>query len=163
MNLNDKEKKIKSTIEEITGIKLNHQDFYKDKDEKHSESKIIIKDVKGKELAKVQNLKDFEDVLLSVNKDIILRYAKRNEFSKWLRSIGEVELADKCITIEQEFDEGEKLRKKMIDIMEEFRYSINQDYVTSYQRTDDEHHIKLSHIGTGSFGGKARGVAEATN
>ena len=163
MNLNDKEKKIKSTIEEITGIKLNHQDFYKGDDEKHSESKIIIKDVKGKELAKVQNLKDFEDVLLSVNKDIILRYAKRNEFSKWLRSVGEVELADKCITIEQEFDEGEKLRKKMIDIMEEFRYSINQDYVKSYQRTDDEHHIKLSHIGTGSFGGKARGVAEATN
>ena len=38
MNLNDKEKKIKSTIEEITGIKLNHLDFYKDDDEKHSES-----------------------------------------------------------------------------------------------------------------------------
>ena len=159
MNLNDKEKKIKSAIEEITGIKLNHQEISNDKDEKHSESKIIIKDVKGKELAKVQNLKDFEDVLLSVNKDIILRYAKRNEFSKWLRSIGEVELADKCISIEREVDEGEKLRKKMIDIMEEYRYSINQDYVTSYQRTDDEHHIKLSHIGTGSFGGKARGVA----
>ena len=159
MNLNDKEKKIKSVIEEITGIKLNHQDFYKDKDEKNSESKIIIKNAKGKELGKVQNLKDFEDVLLSVNKDIILRYAKRNEFSKWLRSIGEVELADKCLSIEQEFDEGEKLRKKMIDIMEEFRYSINQGYVTSFQRSDDEHHIKLSHIGTGSFGGKARGVA----
>ncbi|MCK5030609.1 MAG: hypothetical protein KAR64_04020, partial [Thermoplasmatales archaeon] len=153
MNLNDKEKKIKSAIEEITGIKLNHQDFYKDKDEKHSESKIIIKDVKGKELAKVQNLNDFEDVLLSVNKNIILKYAKRNEFSKWLRSIGEVELADKCITIEQEFDEGEKLRKKMIDIMEEYRYSTNLASVASFQRINDGTHIKLSCIGKGSFGG----------
>ena len=159
MNLNDKEKKIKSAIEEITGIKLNHQEVSRDKDKKYSESKLIIKDVKGKELAKVQNLRDFEDILLSVNKDIILRYAKRNEFSKWLRSIGESELAVKFLTIEKEFDEGEKLRKKMIDIMEEFRYSINQSYVTSYHRTGEEHYIKLSHIGTGSFGGKARGVA----
>ncbi|UCB58319.1 MAG: hypothetical protein JSV67_06890 [Thermoplasmatales archaeon] len=159
MNLNDKEKKIKSAIEEITGIKLNHQEVSRDKDKKYSESKLIIKDVKGKELAKVQNLRDFEDVLLSVNKDIILRCAKRNEFSKWLKSIGESELADKFLTIEKEFDEGEKLRKKMIDIIEEFRYSINQSYVTSYHRTSEEHHIKLSHIGTGSFGGKARGVA----
>ncbi|NHJ41202.1 MAG: hypothetical protein FK731_14310, partial [Asgard group archaeon] len=159
MDLNDKEKKIKSAIEEITGIKLNHQEVSRDKNKKYSESNLIIKDFKGKELAKVQNLRDFENVLLSVNKDIILRYAKSNKFSKWLRSIGESELADEFLTIEKEFDEGEKLRKKMIDIIEEFRYSINQSYVTSYHRTSEEHHIKLSHIGTGSFGGKARGVA----
>jgi len=159
MNLNDKEKKIKSAIEEITGIKLNHQEIFKHKNKKCSESKIIIKDIKGKELAKVQNLEDFEHVLLSLDKNFIYRYAKRNEFSKCLRSIGEVELADKYLSIEQEFDEGEKLRKKMIDIIEEFRYSINKGNMTSYQRTDDEHQINLSHIGSGSFGGKARGVA----
>jgi len=48
MNLNDKEKKIKSAIEEITGIKLNHQEISKDKDEKYSKSKIIIKDASKK-------------------------------------------------------------------------------------------------------------------
>lgn len=159
MNINDKEKKIKSAIEEITGVKSNHQDFNNDKDKNLRDFKIIIKDIKGKELARVQSLKDLEDALLSIDKNIILRYAKRNEFSKWLRLMGEVELADKCISIEQEFDEGEKLRKKMIDIMEEYRYSINQASVTSFQRTDNAHHIKLSHIGTGSFGGKARGIA----
>jgi len=159
MNLKDRERKIKSAIEEITGIKLNHQDFYKDDDKKYIDSKIIIKDAKDKELAKVQNLEDFENILLSIDKNILLKYAKRNEFSKWLKAFGEIELADKCSSIEQEFNEGEKLRKKMIDIMEEFRYSINQGYVTGFQRTDDEHHIKLSHIGTGSFGGKARGIA----
>jgi hypothetical protein len=158
MKLNDKEKKIKSVIEKITGISLNHLEISNIKDEKHSKSKIIIKDINGKELAKVKNLKDFEDVLLSVDKDIIIKYAKKNEFSKWLKVIGKSELAGKYLTIEQEFDDGEKLRKKMIDIIEEFRYSIKKDYVTSYQRTDDETHIKLSHIGTGSFGGKARGV-----
>ncbi len=119
MKIDDKEKKIKLAIEEIIGKKSDKQDLSYDKDKNFSEFKIIIKDGKGKELAKVQNLKDFEDVLLSVDKNIILNYAKRNAFSKWLRNLGEVELADKCISIEREVDEGEKLRKKMIDIMEE--------------------------------------------
>ena len=159
MTINNKEKKIKSTIEEITGIKFNHQDSYNANNKIYSKSKIIIKDREGRELAKVQNLEDFENIFLSIDKNIILNYARRNEFSKWLKSIGEVDLADKCILIEQEVDDGEKLRKKMIDIMEDYRYSINQGNVTIYERTDNEFHIKLSHIGTGSFGGKARGVA----
>ena len=159
MNLNDKEKKIKSAIEEITGIQLNHQEPLKNKVENNFENQLIIKDHKGKDLAKVQNLNDFENILFKVNKDIILRYAKRNEFSKWLRSIGHSELADKFRLIGQDFDEGEKLRKKMIDIIEEYRYSVNQEFVANFQRSDVEHYIKLSHIGTGSFGGKARGIA----
>ena len=160
MKIDDKEKKIKLAIEEIIGIKSgNRQDFSYDKDKNFSEFGIIIKDGKGNELAKVQNLKDFEDVLLSVDKNIILNYAKRNEFSKWLKNLGEVELADKCNSIEQEVDDGEKLQKKMMDILEEYRYSINLASVASFQRTDDGAHIQLSCIGKGSFGGKARGVA----
>ena len=72
MKINDKERKIKSAIEEIIGVKLDKQGFSYDKDKNFSEFKIIIKDGKGKELAKVQSLKDFEDVLLSVDKNIIL-------------------------------------------------------------------------------------------
>ena len=159
MKIDDKERKIKLAIEEIIGIKSDKQDFSYDKDKNFSEFKIIIKDGKGNEITKVQNLKDFEDVLLSVDKNIILRYAKRNEFSNWLRNLGKVELADKCISIEQEVDDGEKLRKKMMDILEEYRYSTNLASVANFQRTDNGTHIKLSCIGKGSFGGKARGVA----
>jgi len=159
MNINEKENKIKSIIEEITGKKLKNKDYYKDINKNYSADRLIIKDIKGKKIGEVQSLKDFENVILSINKDIILRYAKRKEFSKWLKSVGEIDLADKYVAIEQEFDDGEKLRKKMIDVIEEFRYSIDKNFVESYQRTDKAHHIKLTHIGTGSFGGKARGIA----
>jgi len=159
MNVNEREIKIKSIIEEITGIKSKNKNYYKYINKKYSTSQLIIKDIKGKKIGEVQSLKDFENVLLSVNKNIILKYAKRKEFSKWLRSIGEIDLADKYMAIEQEFDDGEKLRKKMIDEIEEFRYSIDKKFVESYQRTHKANHIKLTHIGTGSFGGKARGIA----
>jgi hypothetical protein len=157
MKIDYNEKKIKSAIEEITGIKLNNQELINNK--KQSESILIIKDIKDEELAKIHNLKDFENILLSVDKNIILNYAKRNSFSKWLKTLGEKELANKFLIVEQDFNDGEQLRKKLIDIMEEFRYSINQGIITSYHRKEDKQNIKLKNIGTGSHGGKARGIA----
>jgi len=158
MNLKEREQKIKSTIEEITGIKLSHEDFNKE-NKSYNKSDIFKKNIEIKEFAKVQTLEDFENIILSIDKNIILKYAKTNKFSNWLSAFGEIELADKILLYEKEFDEGEKFRKKIIDILEDHRYSINKSYVTSYQRKDVLHNIKLSHIGTGAFGGKARGIA----
>jgi len=159
MNINEKERKIISTIEEITGVKLKHKEYHRDIDKKYKGVKLKIKDGKGKKIGEIESLRDLENILLSINKEIILEYSNNKEFSKWLRLIGESGLADKYATIEKEFDDGEKLRKKMIDLLEEFRYSIDKNFVESYQREDKLHHIKLSHIGSGSFGGKARGIA----
>jgi len=160
MNINDKEKKIISTIEEITGIKIDHQDSFNitNKDE-NKKSILIILDEKYKEIAIVKNLKDFENILFSLDNKIILDYSKKCKFSKWLKEIEKTDLADKFVLIEQEFDDGEQIRKKMIDTMEEHRYALNHNAVTSFQRTRRRNHIQLSHIGSGSFGGKARGIA----
>ena len=158
MNLEEREQKIKTTIEEITGIKLNYEDS-SNYGKSPSRSDHKIKDITVRELSNVQSLEDFENIILSIDKNTVLKYGKTNMFSKWLKAFGEVELADKCKSFEKEFDEGEKLRKKLIDSIEEYRYSINQSFVTSFQRTDFSHHLKLSHIGTGAYGGKARGIA----
>jgi len=159
MNHAKKEKKIKSVIEEITGIAIQHEDFLEDNKEHPNTYTLILKDDKGKETAKMHDLKDFEGVLLSIDKNIIFNYAKKNKFSQWLKEIGEEVLANTCQIIEQEVNEGEKLRKKIIDTIEEHRYALNQSAVTSFQRTDKGDHIQLNHIGSGSFGGKARGIA----
>jgi hypothetical protein len=158
MNLIEREKKIISTIEEITGIKLSYEDSHFE-DKKQRKSDLKIKDIKIKEFSKIKNLEDFENIILSIDKNTLLKYAKSNLFSKWLKAFGENGLSKKCQTFENETSEVEKLRKKMIDILEEYRYSINQSFVTSFQRTDSKDHIKLTHIGTGSYGGKARGIA----
>jgi len=158
MNLIEREKKIISTIEEITGIKLNYKNFQLD-DKNHTKSDLKIKEVKIKEFSNIKNLEDFENIILSSDKNILLKYAKSNLFSKWLKAFGENELSKKCQSFEKEFNQVEKLRKKIIDLLEEYRYSINQSFVTSYQRTNIKDHIKLSQIGSGSYGGKARGIA----
>jgi hypothetical protein len=158
MNLIEREKKIISTIEEITGIKLDYKDsHFEGKNQKKTDFKI--KDIKNKEFSNIKNLEDFENIILTIDKNALLKYAKSNLFSKWLEAFGENGLSKKCQTFENETSEVEKLKKKMIDILEEYRYSVNQSFVTSFQRTESKDHIKLSHIGTGSYGGKARGIA----
>jgi len=157
---NDKENKIKLAIEEITGIKTdNHIDIYNNKEKNFKEFYLILKDQNGKEIANIKDLKDFENILLSINKKIIFNYAKRNEFSKWLKNIGEIELASKCRKIEQESSDDEEFKKRLIDIMEGYRYSIKKETVETYKRSIDTYNKKLSSIGRGSFGGKARGIA----
>jgi len=164
MNIDDKEKIIITTIEEITGIRLEHQTSLSiDNKESISNSTLIILDEKDKEIAKVKTLNDLENILLSLDKEIILNYAKNGDFSKWLKEIGEVNLAESFILIEKEFDEGEKLRKKLIDILEEYRYSISKETIENFQRKPEDQHNRLSHIGKGSYGGKARGIAFLAN
>jgi len=164
MTIDDKEKKIITAIEEITGTKIKYL-AAEDKNYHNNLNKSSLKivDQNNREIANVKSLKDLENILLSLNKEVILRYAKNKDFSRWLEEIGIIDLAESFVSIEQEFDEGEKLRKKMIDFLEEYRYSVNKENIESFQRKPDLQHSKLIHIGTGSFGGKARGIAFLAN
>ena len=84
MQINDKEEKIISKIEEITGIRPKiYREVSADKVENLRNfidggldpREIVFKDENGKEIARVQNLQDFEDALLSLDEKIILKHA----------------------------------------------------------------------------------------
>lgn len=158
-NVNDKEKKIIQAIEEIIGKNFNQKDLPHEFDTALQESSIVLTDSQANEVAQIQNIEDFEHVLISVDKKILFSYAKQNAFSTWLKQIGEIEIAKTCLGIEQEVDSGDKFQKKMMDVLEEYRYSSNLASVEHYQRRETKIHSKLESIGKGSFGGKGRGIA----
>ena len=167
MQINEKEEKIISKIEEITGVRPKiYRGVNVDKTENlrsFAEDglppiELVFEDENGNEIARVQNLQDFEDAILSLDEKIILKHAKNNDFSKWLGDIREIELAEKFKSIEKKFEDVKKLRKDLIDILEEHRYSLNQTSVTNFQRYDREPLTEISRIGNGALGGKARGL-----
>jgi len=120
---------------------------------------IVFEDDKGKEVSRVRNMKDLGNAMLSIKGNMLVKYAKRNDFSKWLKIRGEIELAEKFLRTEkEEIKDGEHLRKKLLDIFEEYRYSHTQATVTSYQRDTLETQTNISRIGKGALGGKARGL-----
>jgi len=120
---------------------------------------IVFEDDEGKEISRVQNMKDFGNAILSIKGNILVKYAKINEFSKWLKIRGEFELAEKFFQAENsEHKDGEHLRKRLLDLFEEYRYSHTQATVTSFQRDTLETQTNISRIGKGALGGKARGL-----
>ena len=84
MKIDYNEKKIKSVIEDVTGIKLDNNKIV-NVEKNQIDSVLIINDDAGLEFAKIYNLKDFENILLSINKDILLKFSNENKFSKWLK------------------------------------------------------------------------------
>ena len=121
--------------------------------------KLSLKDNKGKEIFEIKNINDFEKALKNLDKNIILNYAKINSYSNWLKNIGEVELSNKCYLLENESKNVDELKNQMFNLLEDYKYSVNQSSITLFTRKPDDPFIKISRIGAGSLGGKARGIA----
>ncbi len=120
--------------------------------------KIKFKDEKGKSF-QVNKMKDLEYALKNSNEKSIFKCAKNNYISNWLNTIGEKELSKRCYEAEIKHSNPEKLRKEILRIMEDYNYQINRASIANFSQKIDEPHVKISRIGKGALGGKARGIA----
>ena len=118
---------------------------------------IILKD--RKETYRIKNTKELEGAFKKIEPTILLKNAKQNSFSNWFKNIGEIELSNKCLVFEKESESGDDFKNQMINLLEDYKYSINQSEVSRYSRKSDDPFIKISKISDGALGGKARGIA----
>jgi len=156
----DKDKIENKGINFISKSSHNHRNFIKNFIKNCLGSyEIILKNEKGNELTTIKNIKSLEQSIKNIKSDIFFKYAKKNTFSNWLKNIGEIELSNKCHTLEQKTKNGDDFKDQMLNIIEDYKYSINQSDVTKYSRKSDDPLVKLSKISEGALGGKARGIA----
>jgi hypothetical protein len=120
---------------------------------------ISIRDEKGNETVVIKTFKEFEDTVLSLKESLLRTTAKKHELSTWLRGHGEYDLAEKIHIVEENHSESNDLRKRIVDALEEHKYSLTQAAVTSFERTGVASHLEISRIGKGALGGKARGLS----
>jgi hypothetical protein len=160
MIISEKEQKIKEIIQQITGKKIHTSQNSVTKNFSWDEDlKIVIKDKNGKEIFCIKKIDDFESLLKKVDKSIIFDYAKKNVFSEWLKNIGEIEIANKFLPLENEIDDVEDFINQLKNLIEDYIYSVNQAPISSFSRKTDDPLVKITKIGEGSLGGKARGLA----
>ncbi len=119
---------------------------------------IVINTGQGNEVTVIKTFKEFEDAVLSLKEPLLRTTAKRYEFSSWLRGRGEYDLAEKIHVIEDKHSDSADLRKRLVDALEEHKYSLTQAAVTTFERTRAASHLEISRIGKGALGGKARGL-----
>jgi hypothetical protein len=120
--------------------------------------KCIIRDDQGNEVAVIQTLKEFEDAILTLKEPLLQSTVRQYALSTWLRGRGEYDLAEKIHCIEDTHSHGTDLRKRLVDAIEEHKYSLTQAAVTTFERTKTASHLEISRIGKGALGGKARGL-----
>jgi CheY-like chemotaxis protein len=120
---------------------------------------IILRDTNQKELYRIKNIKDFEDAVLSVDDTILIKAASDHLFSTFIYARGENTLAEKINKAEKEITTSAELRKRLIDLLEEYKYAQTQASVTPYERTALAAYLEINRIGKGALGGKARGLS----
>lgn len=122
-------------------------------------AKLKIQDKSGKVIFIIKNIKDLENLIISQNASIIKNAAKKYQFSRWLLAREEIELSREFNKVEKEIIKGNFDRQKMLTILEELHYATNQVSISNYSPHKQEPRVKISRIGKGALGGKARGLA----
>ena len=121
---------------------------------------FIFSDPQGNELARAADLQGMIKLLKAVPLDSIYYHAERNHFSKWLFARTEFEIAyhirPKRIS---EFRDREELRKYLIETLYQFVHRTQLGTVLKFDRRLFDDSTPFVKIGSGSIGGKARGLA----
>ncbi len=114
---------------------------------------------KDNETQNITTLGEFEKTLFNNPAEHFSSFIKTHRISQWLFGLQEKELACNIKEIEQKETSLSRFHQQLIDIIEEYNYSLHQATVTEFSRKSHEPQANIHRIGDGSLGGKARGLA----
>jgi len=114
----------------------------------------------GSEVDRAHDLEALIEKLWTVPGESIAYHAARNHFSRWLKTRTEFALAENLRPWQlSDFEGVEELRHYLIRAMEVYRREQSRGIVVDYERARFDGSVPFTRIGSGSLGGKARGLA----
>lgn len=114
----------------------------------------------GEEIARASNLLAVENLIMEIPDEAILNHARKNDFSRWLMARNEIDFALglKPFTVD-DFSDAEELKQFLLESIRARRRNTRQGRVIDFDSEKFDAHTNFMKIGTGSLGGKARGLA----
>jgi len=114
----------------------------------------------GEILARADNLYSLEKELRSIPIESFLYHSKQNDFSRYLYTLAEVELAGKVRPLRgTSFKTAEMHRQHLIQMIKEQRMERQRGIIVDFDQDRFDPDTEFTKIGKGSLGGKARGLA----
>ena len=114
----------------------------------------------GTKIDRAQDLKTLVKKLHTVPVESLAYHGERNHFSNWLKARGEFALAHNLRPRKvADYATLEDLRQDLIQSIESYRSGRDRVIVADFDRTKIERTSRISRMGGGSLGGKARGLA----
>ena len=120
---------------------------------------FVFRDEAGREIDRARDLRGLEEKIARVPAESIVYHASRDQFSIWLQARSEFRLAE--IVRQQrisDFATVEAAREYLIDALRGIHEDALREVVSDFNRRDFEHD-PFCRLGSGSLGGKARGMA----
>ncbi|HUO14875.1 MAG TPA: PEP/pyruvate-binding domain-containing protein [Verrucomicrobiae bacterium] len=113
------------------------------------------------EVGRARDLNELEERLQTIPADSLLYHAQRNHFSHWLMARTEFALAAKLRPRKvSDFTGPEHLRRDLIESINDYRREQNEVLIGDFKAdTFKPSESSFLRIGSGSLGGKARGLA----
>ncbi|HYM77359.1 MAG TPA: PEP/pyruvate-binding domain-containing protein [Candidatus Dormibacteraeota bacterium] len=114
-----------------------------------------------REVGRAKDLNELEETLQTLPADSLMYHAQRNHFSHWLMARTEFALAAKLRPRKvSDFDGPEHLRRDLIASINSYRREQNEVLIGDFKAdTYKPSQSSFLRIGSGSLGGKARGLA----
>jgi hypothetical protein len=114
----------------------------------------------GTRIDRAPDLKTLLKKLETVPAESLGYHGERNHFSNWLKARGEFALAESLKPRKvADYQTLEELRQDLISSIQEFRRVQGSAVVADFDRKRFDRWSRMSRIGGGSLGGKARGLA----
>ena len=121
---------------------------------------FVFRSPEGHEVGRASNLRQLETVLPDIPTESILYHAQRNHFSGWLMARSEILLAYRLRPVKvSDFPNTEELKHYLVDCLKERRRGRQRGVVTDFDPDNYDPEADFVKIGSGSLGGKARGLA----
>ncbi|HEY6304558.1 MAG TPA: PEP/pyruvate-binding domain-containing protein [Terriglobales bacterium] len=113
------------------------------------------------EVGRAKDLNELEEQLQSVPEESIVFHSQSNHFSHWLMARTEFALAAKLRPRKvSDFSSPEHLRRDLIESINQYRLEQNEVLIGDFKADTFKHsESNFLRIGSGSLGGKARGLA----
>jgi CheY-like chemotaxis protein/septum formation topological specificity factor MinE len=113
----------------------------------------------GTEIGRVNDLISLGESLKSIPLESLKYHAERNHFSKWLKARTEFWLAHRLRPRKvSDFESLEHLREELIEAIRNYIEYRQRGLITEFNKDTFDSKDSFARIGTGSLGGKARGL-----
>ena len=121
---------------------------------------IFLDPATGKEIARAETMKEVQRLIKTIPIESFIYHSKRNDFSRWLRAQSLYVLASmiKHINI-KEGDNPEVIRAELYRTIKEYRSDRTRGVIAEFSAAHYDETLHFSRIGSGSMGGKGRGLA----
>jgi CheY-like chemotaxis protein len=114
----------------------------------------------GTEVGRTSSLREMQKLIPTIPDQSIFYHASHNHFSSWLLARSEIMLAAKLKPVKPtEFASVAEIKKYLVNCIEERRKGRQKGIIAKFDPDRYDPDAEFVKIGTGSLGGKARGLA----